>query len=106
MTASTAAQAALDGPPEEGVRRQKMGKILILMIRCYQAWLSPLFSGCCRFEPSCSTYFIEAVSRHGAWAGLRLGLRRIARCHPLSTGGFDPVPSPEPAARPNHGDTL
>lgn len=54
--------------------------------------LSPLLGGHCRFLPSCSLYADEALARHGALAGLRLILRRLARCHPFHPGGFDPVP--------------
>jgi putative membrane protein insertion efficiency factor len=46
----------------------------------------------CRFDPSCSTYALEAVQYHGAWRGLGMSARRVARCHPWGGFGFDPVP--------------
>jgi putative membrane protein insertion efficiency factor len=64
--------------------------ILILAVRCYQWTISPLLGRCCRFEPTCSAYFIEAVKKHGALRGTFLGVRRILRCHPWSPGGYDP----------------
>lgn len=63
---------------------------LILAVRAYQVVLSPLLGGTCRFEPSCSVYFIEAVKKHGPWRGGLKGLRRILRCHPFHPGGIDP----------------
>ena len=69
-----------------------MRTLLILLVRAYQVTLSPLFSGCCRFEPSCSNYMIEAVQRHGVFKGLYLGIRRLLRCHPFGGSGYDPVP--------------
>lgn len=69
-----------------------MGRLLVLLIRAYQAVLSPLIGPCCRFYPSCSRYCIEAVETHGAVRGLWLGLRRVVRCHPFHPGGADPVP--------------
>jgi uncharacterized protein len=64
----------------------------IAVIRVYQAVLSPLFRGACRFEPSCSQYAIEALSTHGVIKGGWLAIGRLSRCHPLGTSGFDPVP--------------
>jgi putative membrane protein insertion efficiency factor len=58
----------------------------------YKLLLSPLFAGSCRFLPSCSDYAREAVARHGVIRGSRLAARRLARCHPLGSSGFDPVP--------------
>ena len=69
-----------------------MRTLLILLVRAYQVTLSPLFSGCCRFEPSCSNYMIEALQRHGVFKGLYLGIRRLLRCHPFGDSGYDPVP--------------
>ena len=57
-----------------------MRKVLILFVRAYQVVLSPLFRGCCRFEPSCSNYMIEAVEVHGALKGTLLGLWRLLLC--------------------------
>ena len=67
--------------------------VLILLVRAYQVTLSPLFSGCCRFEPSCSNYMIEAIQVHGAFKGTMLGVWRLLRCHPFGGSGYDPVPS-------------
>ena len=66
--------------------------VLILLVRAYQVTLSPLFSGCCRFEPSCSNYMIEAIQVHGALKGTLLGIWRLLRCHPFGKSGYDPVP--------------
>jgi putative membrane protein insertion efficiency factor len=60
-------------------------------IRVYQAAASP-FPSPCRFTPSCSSYVLEAVQRHGVARGLWLGARRILRCHPFGGSGYDPVP--------------
>jgi len=67
-------------------------KLLVALIRGYQLTLSPFLGGACRFAPSCSAYAREAIERHGAWRGLRLALRRLSKCHPLGSSGFDPVP--------------
>ena len=69
-----------------------MRKILIACVRAYQVALSPLFRGCCRFEPSCSNYAIEAIAVHGCVKGVLLGIWRLARCHPFGKSGYDPVP--------------
>lgn len=65
---------------------------LILFVRAYQVTLSPLIGSCCRFYPSCSDYAIEAIEKHGVWRGTWLALRRLGRCHPFHSGGWDPVP--------------
>lgn len=64
------------------------------LIRLYQLTLAGLIGPCCRFHPSCSAYWIEALRLHGLRRGTGLGLRRLARCHPLHPGGVDPVPAP------------
>ncbi len=69
-----------------------MKALLLSMLRGYQYAISPLFGANCRFYPSCSDYAREAVERHGALKGSWLALRRVARCHPYHSGGFDPVP--------------
>jgi hypothetical protein len=65
-------------------------------LKLYKRLLSPLFAGSCRYLPSCSDYMSEAVERHGAAAGIALGLRRLATCHPLGGSGLDPVPAHRP----------
>jgi uncharacterized protein len=67
-------------------------KVLLLMIRGYQLAISPLLGPRCRFYPSCSCYAHTAVERFGVLRGLVLSVRRIARCHPFCSGGYDPVP--------------
>lgn len=69
-----------------------MRSILILFIRGYRYFISPLLGRHCRFEPSCSVYAQQAIQRFGAVHGSWLAIRRILRCHPLHPGGHDPVP--------------
>ncbi|WP_205882124.1 membrane protein insertion efficiency factor YidD [Leeia aquatica] len=69
-----------------------MTRVLLLLIRAYQLLLSSWLPPSCRFSPTCSCYAQEALRRHGALRGSRLTLWRIARCHPWSKGGYDPVP--------------
>ena len=66
--------------------------LLILLVRAYQVVLSPHFGTCCRFEPSCSAYCIEALRAHGVARGCWLAFRRILRCRPFGPSGHDPVP--------------
>lgn len=73
-------------------RPTTIARLLILPIRGYQRFISPLLPPACRFYPSCSAYAVEALRVHGALYGLWLGIRRIARCHPFNPGGLDPVP--------------
>lgn len=65
---------------------------LIKLIRLYQLAISSLLGHCCRFEPSCSTYAMDAIRIHGSLKGCWLALRRVSRCHPWHPGGVDPVP--------------
>lgn len=69
-----------------------MKLLLLALIRVYQYAISPFLGRRCRFFPSCSEYAAEALQKHGAVKGTRLGLKRISRCHPWNPGGFDPVP--------------
>ena len=66
--------------------------LFIKLVRFYQLALSPLFPPSCRYSPTCSTYTIHAIEKHGAFKGLIMGLARISRCHPFVAGGKDPVP--------------
>ena len=63
---------------------------LIALVRCYQTFVSPLIGRTCRFAPTCSNYFIQAVQKYGAISGTLRGIWRIGRCHPLHRGGYDP----------------
>ncbi len=69
-----------------------MSHALVLFVRAYQMWVSPLFPAACRYHPTCSAYAIEALQKHGALRGSWLAAKRIGRCHPFRAGGFDPVP--------------
>jgi putative membrane protein insertion efficiency factor len=71
--------------------KQVLEKALVFIIRIYQVLLSPLFSPCCRFHPTCSDYAILAIRRHGPFKGSFTALMRLLRCHPLHPGGYDPV---------------
>ena len=69
-----------------------MSRLLILCIRFYQIFISPLKPPTCRFYPTCSAYAIEAIQKKGPVKGTWLAIKRIAKCHPFHTGGYDPVP--------------
>jgi putative membrane protein insertion efficiency factor len=68
-----------------------LGILLSLLIRLYQALLSPLIGGSCRFEPTCSNYALEAIAVYGPFRGGWMAIKRVFRCHPLNAGGYDPV---------------
>jgi putative membrane protein insertion efficiency factor len=73
------------------------------LILVYQKVLSPLKPPSCRFHPTCSEYFRQAVETHGLIRGSYAGIRRILRCHPFAPGGFDPVKGrPDAEEGPNH----
>jgi putative membrane protein insertion efficiency factor len=74
-----------------------LARIVALPVRAYRLVLSPWVGHACRFQPTCSAYALEALERHGALRGSWLTLRRIGRCHPWGSWGYDPVP---PKTRP------
>ncbi len=69
-----------------------MKYIFIWLVRWYQKAISPYKVSCCRFTPTCSSYAIQAFTKHGAFKGLFLTVWRILRCNPFCKGGYDPVP--------------
>ncbi len=78
------------------------GRIILMgLIRGYQYGISPILPGSCRYDPTCSQYALEAVSRHGALRGGWLAVKRILRCNPWGGYGFDPVPESQSAT--DHG---
>ncbi|HEY8960956.1 MAG TPA: membrane protein insertion efficiency factor YidD [Luteolibacter sp.] len=74
-------------------------------IRFYQRFLNPVLKALsgpgagCRYTPTCSHYFLQAIDLHGPWRGSWFGIRRILRCHPWGGCGYDPVPPPKDAPR-------
>lgn len=70
-------------------------QLLTKLIRGYQYFISPLFPSRCRFYPTCSEYAIEAIALHGSSKGGWLALKRISKCHPFGSSGYDPVPGSE-----------
>ncbi len=66
--------------------------IFVGLIKLYQAILSPFLGPSCRHVPTCSSYTIEAIEEWGVLKGTWLGMKRIAKCHPWGTSGYDPVP--------------
>jgi putative membrane protein insertion efficiency factor len=69
-------------------------QLLIVPVRGYKRWISPLLPQACRYTPTCSEYMMEALEVHGSVKGLWLGTRRLCRCHPWGGEGWDPVPPP------------
>ena len=67
-------------------------RLCVLPIQCYRYILSPILGNNCRFSPSCSSYAEEAFKEHGVIKGTFLSFRRLMKCHPLDSGGYDPVP--------------
>jgi len=69
-----------------------LGAALVRLVWLYQRTLGAVLPNSCRFTPTCSQYFVQAVRRHGPLRGTWLGVRRILRCHPFGKSGYDPVP--------------
>jgi len=69
-----------------------VSRVLVMLLTGYRRWISPMMAPHCRFTPSCSAYAIEAITVHGALRGSWLAARRLVKCQPFFTGGYDPVP--------------
>ena len=69
-----------------------MKHVLIVLVKFYRKWISPMRRPCCRYIPTCSQYALQALEKYGAFKGGWLAFRRILRCNPLHKGGYDPVP--------------
>jgi len=69
-----------------------IGKLFILLVRIYQGLISPWFPASCRHQPTCSAYTIQAINIWGPFKGVWLGLKRLSKCHPWGTSGYDSVP--------------
>ncbi|MCZ6539378.1 MAG: membrane protein insertion efficiency factor YidD [Chloroflexi bacterium] len=70
-----------------------MAKVFLLLIKGYKLVISPYWPGQCRYDPTCSEFAAEAIQAHGAFKGTWLAMRRIGRCHPGRSRGYDPVPT-------------
>lgn len=66
--------------------------LFIFLIRVYQYTLSPYIGKSCRFTPTCSNYGVEAFKKHGPFKGFILTIKRVGKCHPWGSSGYDPVP--------------
>ena len=82
--------AAIEG--SRPVRGPGGARIVLGLLKGYKILLSPLFTGSCRFQPSCADYMAEAVTLHGVRRGVWLGIIRLTRCRPFGGHGYDPVP--------------
>src|SRR5579864_7505556 len=99
MAAATTITSSRAEPPVNPLK-----SFILLALRGYKRFLSPLLGTNCRFHPSCSNYAMTAIDRFGVLRGGWLALRRVARCHPLNPGGLDPVPerAPPPCSHHSH----
>src|SRR5215467_7289924 len=104
-SAAGSADGGLSAPSETVIvpRHSIPVRTALFALRCYKAYLSALFAGSCRFEPTCSMYAYEAIERFGVLRGVWLGTKRLLRCHPFSRKfGIDPVPESWEEMNSNH----
>lgn len=66
--------------------------IALMLLRFYQACISPMFPGCCRFRPTCSEYAVQAFQKYNFLKAFVLTAKRLSKCHPFGGRGYDPVP--------------
>ena len=97
MNSATFSNAAPDDGADSRTRRQQTALspgvgLALVLLRGYKLVISPIFTGSCRFLPSCSDYAAEAIRIYGVTQGSWLALKRLSRCHPFCAGGHDPVP--------------
>lgn len=79
----------------KNIIKNGLRNVLILLVKFYRKFISPLKQPSCIYTPTCSSYALEALERYGFFKGGYLSLKRILRCHPFAKGGFDPVPYKE-----------
>ena len=72
--------------------KKELKTVVILLIKIYQKAVSPWTPATCRYNPTCSSYSIDAFQKHGLWKGFVLTIKRIGSCHPWGGSGYDPVP--------------
>jgi putative membrane protein insertion efficiency factor len=94
LKSDTREEDRLKSVPRPATAKQSIGvKAALAALRIYKVYLSVLFAGSCRFQPTCSRYTYEAIERFGVLRGSWMGLKRLLRCHPFSRKfGYDPVP--------------
>lgn len=85
-------------------RLSPLGAVLLMLVRVYQLVISPMLGPRCRYQPTCSSYAIEAVRLHGGVRGGWLAAKRIAKCHPWGGFGYDPVPKGSNTVAGPNGD--
>lgn len=83
-----------------------MRTILIALIKVYRFVLSPYIGQHCRFTPTCSQYALEAIEVYGSLKGTWLAVKRLSKCHPFHTGGWDPVPENSVSGKGFHTDSC
>ncbi|MDQ4091970.1 MAG: membrane protein insertion efficiency factor YidD [Actinomycetota bacterium] len=86
-------------------RAGPMAWALVVLLRFYRRWISPVLPPTCRFSPTCSAYAVEALTVHGALRGSWLTVRRLLRCAPWHPGGMDPVPTPRSPRSPAESES-